>query len=627
MNNSHPFFSKENIRVLYEIIQDYVYKNLVYRIGGEYVKELIRIMHYVYERLGKPQSRTPQTIQRLNRATLDEALPLFQKLIGTALEERQPPPQLPGVPRGGMRQLEPRPAETADTDLEMENYLDQLQTQQPPQLPSQPMSTSLDQLQPELDEIRNDELLPLGDQYDPYFDDRIEQQLPEDDNVLEHDNDDLSEEHREKHREKNREKHREDDDDKEMDVTNNEPSPETDHIIPIDASQMSTNIRDLAYGVSRNDDDDNDNVTLIDAIRDLPQDPPERETVKHTLLIDSRNRDRAQDPQSNMYRIKLADNGYCYEDIVSVELVTAEIPRSDYIVTQQNNLLHFQESQNDEDFCVAEIDEGNYTPESLRQALEQAMIGASRNDIIYRVELDNIKSKFLFRSPAVYPLEFNLLFEENDNDELEITRSIGKLLGFEPKNLYGENEYVAQNCYDFHSDKYLLIQCEELMNISNVLNPTAGKFLAKILLDVPHGETKYFMRSNLNRYICKFDPPLTQLKSLSFSFRTYDGELYDFRGCENSMTLEIIQNVRCQDRQEELFNYSYAAAGLIDDNNREDGQKTQETEEDKENEQFTDNETDNDEKTKETDEEPDEEKTNEEKTKEVIIPPVKTIVI
>ena len=47
------------------------------------------------------------------------------------------------------------------------------------------------------------------------------------------------------------------------------------------------------------------------------------------------------------------------------------------------------------------------------------------------------------------------------------------------------------------------------------------------------------MRSNLNRFVCEFDPPIDYLDGLSLSFRTYDGELYDFRGCENSLTLEI----------------------------------------------------------------------------------------
>lgn len=506
--SSTPFFSKNNIKLLYEIIQDYIHRTLVFRIGGEYVNELTNIMKYIYQQNGSPKKQSPQTIQTLNKATLDEALPLFEKLIRDSLENTSRE-QYPNPSNNGPH-MTPRPKTSMPSNIEMDEYIDGA------------MSTSLEDLQQQdnnfaiSSRLDNTELMPPGTSFDPYFDDRFDKNNVEDDDkevpgepIVDNDNDN---------------------DDDEDNTDDEKTEDKEDIIIPINGSHMSTNITDLQRDDDDNNDDDENVINLKDL--NLPSDPPPRELVKQAVLVDSRARNLSADRNSNRYRVSLQQSFF---DVVSVELVTAEIPRSEYIVTQRNNLLHFQEAE--DDICIAEIEEGNYTPELLRERLEQAMIEASQHDIIYRIRLDKLKNKYSIMSPALYPLQFNLLIAEEESNEMEYRpRSIGRLLGFDPCNLYGENEYVAEKSYDFSPDKYVLLHCEELMMINNRVN---RDFLAKIVLDVPFGETKYFMRSNLNRFLCEFDPPLESLDSLSLSFRTFDGELYDFRGCENSLTLEI----------------------------------------------------------------------------------------
>jgi hypothetical protein len=513
MSTTTPFFSKDNIKLLYEIVQDYVYRTLMFRIGGEYVNELTNIMKYVFRQNGSPKNPTAPTIQRLNRATLDEALPLFEKLIRDSLGDQVPNRSVPPTNQHNP----PRPTTEPD-NLEMDSYLNDLQQ------PST-MSTNLHDLVP----LENAELMPPGTYddttplNDPYFDNRYDR-LPA--SVKDHDD------------ESQDVVNDVDDNDDDVDETDDNSSSDDDTIVPIEGTKMSTTIAQLSgsHGHDQKKNDDHHDDIIDTAFLGLPttgDGADDQAPIRKMVLVDSRQRDLYRDPNANMYRVGL---NQLFENVCAVELVTAEIPHSEYIVTQRNNLLHFQESE--DDICIAEIEEGNYSPELLRERLEQAMIEASQHDIIYRIRLDKLKNKYSIMSPALYPLQFNLLFVDEDDDGYGYrARTIGKLLGFAPTNLYGENEYIGAKSYDFSPDKYILIHCEELMTLGNDLYNQ--DFLAKIVLDVPLGETKYFMRSNLNRFVCEFDPPIDYLDGLSLSFRTYDGELYDFRGCENSLTLEI----------------------------------------------------------------------------------------
>ena len=71
--------------------------------------------------------------------------------------------------------------------------------------------------------------------------------------------------------------------------------------------------------------------------------PPsiEREEQKRTfstLIIDSRDRNYNIYPNANDYTIDLDE---VYQDVLSIELVSAKVPFSNYLINSTNNILYF----------------------------------------------------------------------------------------------------------------------------------------------------------------------------------------------------------------------------------------------------------------------------------------------
>ena len=118
--------------------------------------------------------------------------------------------------------------------------------------------------------------------------------------------------------------------------------------------------------------------------------------------------------------------------------------------------------------------------------------------------------------------------------------SIGKLLGFLPKNYSGNSEYTAENKYDLFYNRYLILYIEELERLRSKETSVMDSFAILPLNDEPN--------SLINVDACKyptskeikyFTPPLGKLDRLTIKFLTYDGYEYDFNGLEHYLDLRI----------------------------------------------------------------------------------------
>lgn len=141
------------------------------------------------------------------------------------------------------------------------------------------------------------------------------------------------------------------------------------------------------------------------------------------------------------------------------------------------------------------------------------------------------------------PTNCRYLFDQSD--------TIGSLLGFpnvgdstsftpydhiitnKMNYVYSPNTSLG-NAISLTGDKYLLMVCEEL-SVVNALGTIKNAF-AKILL--PNTTDKILYNTFVNTPKIYYDP-MTEIATLTFSFYSPNGDLYDFNGLDHSFTLEI----------------------------------------------------------------------------------------
>ena len=110
--------------------------------------------------------------------------------------------------------------------------------------------------------------------------------------------------------------------------------------------------------------------------------PSKNETqgrISDIYVIDSRNRDVILYPKSCNYRLKIDDD---YKDVISVELIQAQIPNTGYNINNTNNQLLFEDSSNNP--IIIKLENGEYTNESLIKYLN-----GSKGNIFYNFVSNN----------------------------------------------------------------------------------------------------------------------------------------------------------------------------------------------------------------------------------------------
>lgn len=268
--------------------------------------------------------------------------------------------------------------------------------------------------------------------------------------------------------------------------------------------------------------------------------------ITTTYIIDSKDRNHDLYPDPHRYKIEIPN----LRNINSIELLSAEIPKTSYIINKTNNTIHFQEQF--DNVLEAELEPGNYTADELREELELAMNKATPSNITYTVEIDTRRGKFVLSSNAPENRLFNLIFYGGEDDHFETTRSkyqdrsIGPLLGFSRKDMTESKRYVAQNSYQLESDRYVFIYCNMFDILGGRTNDddhlkefVYNDHLCKVSLDVKQNEVKYYKQTDRDRITKFFEPPLENMSEITFEFRRYDGSYYNFNGHENSFVLEV----------------------------------------------------------------------------------------
>ncbi len=269
----------------------------------------------------------------------------------------------------------------------------------------------------------------------------------------------------------------------------------------------------------------------------------EDKTLDNFLTIDSRDRNTDIFPNSNNYTVNFNE---IYTNVVSVELITAEIPKSGYFLENYNNILHFQEKNNQvtsSTYYEAEIPIGNYTSQTIGNAIQNAlnMSGQSTYSVSYTSD-EKIKIQSdLSGGDNIFNLVFSNGVENYGIDSFRnkyITYTSGQSLGFDAVNLSGQNNYTSNNRITFQSEDYILLEIPELSGLIDGVHYNSQDDFAKILLDSAQNKTTFY--KNLLVYpIIKTFLPTIDLSKLTINFKIFGNNFYDFHGLEHSLTFKI----------------------------------------------------------------------------------------
>lgn len=248
----------------------------------------------------------------------------------------------------------------------------------------------------------------------------------------------------------------------------------------------------------------------------------ESEYVKNdTIVIDSRDRNTLIYTSNSNYQIDLDEE---YKNVLSVELISIDIPKTQYLINNTNNLLYFNSNGFE---YTATVPIGNYTIDDLLIALKNSMDTVSSNT--FTISNSTLTNKITI---SVSISTFDIIFVDKTNH-------MGKLLGFIiTSNIISVSSVIGTNQYNLNGPTYLILHINEFENLFGKKS-SIKKGFAKIPLDATQTEYKYFKNTQDYHVIKEFSPPLAKLAQLNIRFLNYEGEEYDFGGLDHSMVLKI----------------------------------------------------------------------------------------
>lgn len=265
----------------------------------------------------------------------------------------------------------------------------------------------------------------------------------------------------------------------------------------------------------------------------------------HILVIDSRDRNYDDHPSPNSYRFSF---DHPYDNIVSISLLSAEVPKSQYNVNSSNNKIYFQETNaqvSGGTFLEATIPVGDYTLATLKTALESAMNGVGTATYTLDITTNAAQSKVALSSTLGGVDLFNLLFNGGTENFGNKTRSvyrdssIGPVLGFNRTDKTESGSYTGDARVNLNGDAYVLMKFTDFPYMDAGINSDgAQNAFAKIPLDTHTDNVKYHKEGDYE-IVRTLEQLHTRLDHLDISFVNYDGSLYDFNGLEHSITLKI----------------------------------------------------------------------------------------
>lgn len=536
------FFSQNNYKVLLSVVYEHLMNEYDYSIGDDEEELCVKIMEHIYNN-SEPKKNTTSVIdyvKGLNRTTINELIEIIIKKIHNDMSPDKNSIDIPKEPLRNERDnknMQIQPRQTGSFGNVSEHPSRQNTQFASTSFPgsNRDIINNFEQIQKERN---NDQPLKEMKGRNPQFED----QYREDNTKISEDYEKALSERKYQNNENN------------LETIIEENIEEFDKVLPgMDADTQYSELPTAEQKIALNEPPQPTNLQMLikqpDIFKKYLAEANKGLTKEYFVVIDSRDRNYDLFSSTSQYEIELNN---VYKDIVSIELISAEIPHSGYIINASNNEIHFIETNTQTStntYYTATIPQGNYTESELATTIGEQMTTAGQST--YTVTVDTTSRKMSIASNLTGGDNiFSLIFRGNtekyeDNTRyLYKERSIGSILGFIRNDLSGSASYSGQNQYNINGENYILLHIDNLSNMEGRGYGVSNSF-AKITLTSDKNKTRFY---NMNEYITKkiFNPPLGKLNQLFIKFKKYDGGLYDFGGIEHSLFFKITTLIQSQ---------------------------------------------------------------------------------
>lgn len=246
--------------------------------------------------------------------------------------------------------------------------------------------------------------------------------------------------------------------------------------------------------------------------------------VTRYLTIDSRDRDHDQDNDTS-YRVYLQSP---LKQVFKMQIISAEIPRGEYLINEYNNVIHFQETtaQIVSNQCYeAIIPVGDYNITDLLTIIQTQMnvVGASS----YTISLVNDRVRIASDLTGGDGL-FRLKFNENG---AYFPRTIAKVIGYQPTNKMNAATYTGEMLYNTSCDTSFLFYID---NISRNMTQNFN-FFEKIVME---NDLTFFNSGRTYSFEHEYYPPI-ELDYLQLRWTDRDDNPVSFNGLPHSITFKV----------------------------------------------------------------------------------------
>lgn len=292
----------------------------------------------------------------------------------------------------------------------------------------------------------------------------------------------------------------------------------------------------------------------------------------YLFLVDSKKRDFLNYPEPNNYVINF---NIPFKNVIGIDVIDASIPRTMYSVDKYNNNIYYYIANSSSDpivnnglnplntnpliFNKIEIVPGNYTIQTFIPAFNSQML---LNNLSAPIQIANLSNPSELTNRIIFTCKNPFILNMSIS-------SLAETLGFN-LNIKKENDGLLYKYIDkYEGNTDFLKMYHSFYNVNSglyqIISPGIVFFIGEkyIIIRSPEIEEHAFGSLSYNNYnqgIAKFKVsgvgfndekveltkipirefhPIGKLAKITFRFETADGNLYDFKGINHSITYVI----------------------------------------------------------------------------------------
>ena len=253
------------------------------------------------------------------------------------------------------------------------------------------------------------------------------------------------------------------------------------------------------------------------------------DTIPAVLVVDSSQRDRAVYENPGRYRFQLIKQ---YRDVISMELIQANIPHSFYSINENNNKITVVDDGTN--IYTASITPGNYNNIDTLVPVIQTGLNNASTPLTFTVELANaagnpVLNKLVISATGTFKL---LAGQPNNADTIIGLGAVDTAMG---------TDVTMPNCYVMHPYRYLILEIRGMERCDGNSSALMDSFC---IIPVDTAADNFGILKNgdtidNDTFVFHFPEPLPKLADLEITIRTPDGNICEFNGRDHFFVFEI----------------------------------------------------------------------------------------